>query len=299
VAGSGHSSTKVRARSIAHRWGPAVAIGKDDLWALGVRYDEEDDTAGETFLVRLAPGKAELVDQVPGLARDFCAQGERTFLLDAKGALHVAGKRHRLATPRALVATPQRVIVAADDRLWLVDPAGDVERGPKLRARALAAAGTHLVAVLDDGGVVAGSAPDALAGLDEQPDGHLAHIAVDDEGRIAAASGRQVFFGDAKRLRPLAAAPFEIHAIALFHGRVYFSSRAHGLFAVDDNKAVPVRPSLRAHHLTVGAGLLVCASDLFLAYADADLDWMTRDLAPFVRLADTRMPRFVDPDVTV
>src|SRR5262245_56033681 len=99
-------SAKARARSIAPRWGPAVAVVPQDLWALGIRYDEEDEGAAETFVVRLGPGKAELTDQLPGVARAICARGESNWVLDDRGVVHcnVAGggaKRHKLASPRA------------------------------------------------------------------------------------------------------------------------------------------------------------------------------------------------------
>ena len=85
-------------------------------------------------------------------------------------------------------------------------------------------------------------------------DGHLG-LAVRQRSqcaqRVAAASGRTVLCGDMTKLAPVTTAPFEIHAIGFYQGRVYFSSRAHGLFAVDQetNKAVPVRPSLMRVHV--------------------------------------------------
>ena len=56
---------------------------------------------------------------------------------------------------------------------------------------------------------------------------------------------------------------------------------------------MPFRPSLRAHTLAVRGGVLAVASDLFVATSDDGLDFSTRDLTSFVRLAEQHRPRFL------
>jgi hypothetical protein len=68
------------------------------------------------------------------------------------------------------------------------------------------------------------------------------------------------------------------------------------LFYVEDGVVMPKKPSLRAHSLVARHGTLVAASDLFIATSDDGLDFLTRDLAPFVRLAENRLPRFLQPE---
>ena len=118
---------------------------------------------------------------------------------------------------------------------------------------------------------------------------------------MAAASGRNILYGTraSGNLAQIATAPFEVHAVAIHAGRVLLSSRAHGLFNVEMQEdmsnpkglVMPLRPSLHAHTLAVRNGLLVIASDLFVATSDG-VDFTTRDLAPFVRQAEQRIPKF-------
>lgn len=309
-------STKARTRSIAHRWGPvcpassSAAPDTGEHWALGIRFDEEDDAAAESFIVRLTAGKTDIVDQLPGRASAIAASSAgKVFVLDEKGQVVVAGRRHKLAAPRALVAFAGGAALAGADRLWLFSPDGAaVSEGPAVKARKLATSSTDgLAAALDDGSVVVFDDV-ARAGAAAKPHtvsigtaGHVTALALDDDGRIAAAAGKSVLFGSRSTgtLTPIATAPFDIHAIALHAGRVLLSSRAHGLFNVElqgdmsnpKGLVMPLRPSLRAHTLAVRGDRLVVASDLFVATSDG-VDFLTRDLAPFVRQAEQRIPKF-------
>ncbi len=290
-------TVRARARAIAHRYGAVCALSPTEQAVLGIRYDEEDDAVAETFLVRLGPGAATAVDQMLGVARGIAASASGAlFVLDEKGIVHVGGRRHKLAAPRAIVAFGDSVVLAGDDRLWrFSDDGGQVREGPAVRARKLAASKKGIVAAADDG---------QLLFLDEggvrdvplEVGGHMAALAVDDEGRIAAASGRTVLGGDVNGVAPLATAPFDVHCVAVHQGRTLLSSRAHGMFFVEETSSggriQPLKPSLRAHTLVVKDGQLVASSDLFVATYDGE-DFVTRDLAPFVRLADQRLPRFL------
>lgn len=319
-------STKARTRSIAHRWGPvcpAPSMKSDPTalhWALGIRFDEEDDAAIESFVVRLTAGKTEIVDQLPGRASALAATQGKVFVLDDRGHVVVGGRRHKLAGPRALTWFDGGVALAAADRVWLFGPDGaDVREGPPVKAKKLASSSYGVVAALDDGGLTmfetaelaasasasgsAGTAKGAPLSLGNV--GNLTALAMDDEGRVAAASGKSVLYGSRAlgHLTQIATAPFEIHAVAIHAGRILLSSRAHGLFNVelqDDmtnpkGLVMPLRPSLRAHALAVRDGMLVVASDLFVATSDG-VDFLTRDLAPFVRQAEQRVPKFHSSD---
>jgi hypothetical protein len=303
---SGSVSPKARSRAIAHRFGAVCAMGAEEQAVLGIRYDEEDEAAAESFLVLLSPGRADIVDQIPGVAVAVAASSAgKVFVLDARGVVHVDGRKHRLAGPRTLVPFLGGVALAAADQIWLLDGQGEgVTPGPQLRARRLAACGPALLCATDDGRLI-----HAEGGVEREVEvrggGQMAALALDEEGRIAAASGRTLLLGDKGGIAPVAAAPFEIHSVALHTRargrRLFFSSRAHGLFALEEeegNRVVPVKPSLRAHTLTVKDGVLVAASDLFVATSDDGVEFLTRDLAPFVRLADKRLPRFAGNDDT-
>lgn len=300
---AGPSSARARSRSIAHRWGPVCVQGPGEQAAIGVRYDEEDDAAGESFLVKLSPGRAEIVDQIAGMAQAVAVSRRgRVFVLDARGVVHVEGRKHRLSSPRALVSFGEGVALAAGDRVWILGSGDGVEPGPVVVARRLASSSSALLAATDDGRLV-WTDGSRQREIDVPSGGQMSALAVDDEGRVVAASGRTLLVGDVTRVSAAATAPFEIHCVALHHGRPVFSSRAHGLFAFDprENKLVPIKPSLRAHTLAVKDGVLVAASDLFVATCDEPFgeegaSFLTRDLAPFVRLADQRLPRFAPED---
>src|SRR5438874_8132030 len=117
------STKRIREHRVwSHRWGPVAALSSTEQVALGIRYDEEDDRAAETFTVRLAPGKAEALDQQGGIAKAVATSSTGAVLvLDGAGVVHAAGRRHKLAEPRAMIDAPPSfgggVVVAGDDRL--------------------------------------------------------------------------------------------------------------------------------------------------------------------------------------
>src|SRR5581483_7051213 len=165
----------------AHRYGPVAALSSTEQAVLGVRYDEEDDAASETFVVRLAPGKAEALDQQGGIAKAVAASSSGAiFVLDAAGVVHAAGRRHKLADPRAMIDAPPSfgggVVVAGDDRLWFFgDDGGNVTPGPAVRARKLASSKAGLLVAADDARLL----------LYEAPGRDAREVAVDAEGHMA------------------------------------------------------------------------------------------------------------------
>ncbi|HEY4222709.1 MAG TPA: hypothetical protein VGO62_15240 [Myxococcota bacterium] len=288
-------------RTWAHRYGPVCAISPDEQAALGIRYDEDNPAIAETFLLRLSPGRTEAIDQHQGVARAVAASTSGAlFVLDDSGTVHVGGRRHKLAVPRTMVdAGALGMALAADDQIWLFAPDGSaVSPGPKLRARQLASSRAGLVAATDDDGVyLVGESGVAVAVPVDLP-GHVNAVALADGGRIAVAAGHDIYEGDASGLKLVASAPFEIHCLAIHLDRVLLSSRAHGLFCIEDGRVMPLKPSLRAHTLAVKDNILVAASDLFVATADGPGpgDFLTRDLAPFVRVAEQRLPRLLQSE---
>jgi hypothetical protein len=287
------------------------ALGPSEQAAIGIRYDEEDDAAAESFVVKLTPGKAEIQAQLPGAAPAIAATPSSpnasgaVFVLDAKGVVHVGGRKHRLAQPRALVSVGDKVALAASDRVWLLGSDGvEVAPGPKVIARRLASSPSGTLLLATDEGALLVSDASGEREVEVPSGGHMSALALDDNGRVVASSGKTLLVGDTKKVAPVATAPFEIHCVAMHAGRAMLSSRAHGLFAYDAllKKVVPVKPSLRAHTLSVKDGVLVAASDLFVATYDGRwaedevVEFLTRDLAPFVRLAEQHLPRFLSSE---
>jgi hypothetical protein len=74
--------------------------------------------------------------------------------------------------------------------------------------------------------------------------------------------------------------------VALFAGQAFIGSRTGGLLVVGDGAVRALRPSLRARALHVSCGQLVVVSDLLLGVTDDGADFVSRDLAGYVRLAD-------------
>ncbi len=277
-----------------------MPLSLTELRALGVRFDEEADHIAETFVVQLSPGKIEVVDQLLGVAPALvvCADG-KLMVLDGREVVHVDGRKHKLAAPRTLAPYAGGALLAADDRLWVFPPDGSSPtRGPRRSVRLLACAGETVAAVTDHGDVLLGPLTD-LRPIPVEGGLRVTALTLDRSGHITAAAGAQVLQGDATGLAVIAKAPFEINAVARFKDRVLFSSRAYGLFHIDDDgRAAPLKPSLRAHTLTVNAGILLAASDLYLGVTDDLVDWLTRDLAALARAAEQRYARFLRPEDT-
>jgi hypothetical protein len=294
------SSVKNRARSIAHRWGPITVVNKDgpELAAIAIRYDEEDRDTAETFLLRMGPGRAEAVDGMLGAALGVaCSSSGVLFVLDAKNVVHAAGKRHKLMGARAIAVVGDEIVVAGDQKLWRFDATGErVQPGPALRARVLSSSNAGLLAALDDGtlALVRGELVTPVPVKDAG--GAFTAIHIDDDGRVMAAAGTRVLAGDVSGVKPCATASFEVDAVATFCGRQFVGSRLTGLWVIEDGVVTKLRPSVRAHHIETRSGLLVAAAPLCMATSDDGVDFLTRDLAPFVRIADTRMPRFLQSE---
>ncbi|MBI1948862.1 MAG: hypothetical protein HYS27_24460 [Deltaproteobacteria bacterium] len=285
---------------MAVRWGPAVPLSLTELRALGVRFDEEAEHIAETFVVQLSPGKLEIVDQLLGVAPALavCADGT-LMVLDGREVVHVNGRKHKLAAPRTLAPYAGGALLAAEDRLWVFPPDGSSPtRGPRRAVRVLSCAGETVAAVSDHGDLLYGPVGD-LRPIPVEGGARITALALDAELQIVAAAGTQLLTGDARGVRAVAKAPFEIHAVARFRGRTLFSSRAFGLFQLDeDGRAAPLKPSLRAHTLAVNAGVLLAASDLYLGVTDDLIDWLTRDLGALTRAAEQRFARFLRPEDT-
>lgn len=277
-----------------------MPLSLTELRGLGVRFDEESERIAETFVVQLSPGKLEIIDQLLGVAPALvaCADG-KLMVLDGREVVHVDGRKHKLASPRTMAPYQGGALLAAADRLWVFPPGGGPpERGPRRAVRQLACAGDTVAAVTDNGDLLCGPLTD-LRPVSVEGGEPVTALALDAEQRITAAAGHKLLAGDAGGVCVVAQAPFEIHAVARFRERLLFSSRAFGLFHVDDGgRPAPLKPSLRAHTLTVNAGVLLAASDLYLGVTDDVIDWLIRDLAALTRAAEQRFARFLQPEDT-
>ncbi len=290
-------SVKNRARSVAHRWGPAAVVSAagPQLIALGIRFDEEDLPTSETFVMRLGPGKADAVDGMVGTAQAVAVTpAGAVFVLDARGTLSVAGKRHQLPGGCALAADVDGVWVAGDTRLHRFsaagEPLGDVHNASALLLSSspvglLCATANHRLALLKSG---------ALADVPQPASAHgPSAIHLDVDGTITAAFGTAIIQGTSAGVVVMATSTFHIDAIARFKGRTFAASKVHGLCVVSEGAVHKLRPSIRAHTLTANDDVMVASAALCLATTDDGVEFLTRDLAPFVRIADQRVPRFL------
>lgn len=292
--------TRTRPRSLALRWGPAVPLSLTDQRALGVRFDEEALHIAETFVVQLSPGKLAIVDQLLGAAPAMVVTADdKLMVLDGRDVVHVDGRKHKLAAPRTMAPYAGGALLAADDRLWIFPPDGSSPtRGPRRAVQLLSCAGTTVAAVSDHGDLLYGPVTD-LRPIPVERGLRITALSLDADLQLVAAAGAKLLTGDARGLRVVAEAPFEIHAVARYRERTLFTSRAFGLFHIDeDGRPAPLKPSLRAHTLTVNAGVLLAASDLYLGVTDDLIDWLTRDLAALARAAEQRLARFLRPEDT-
>ncbi|OGQ25414.1 MAG: hypothetical protein A2138_26525 [Deltaproteobacteria bacterium RBG_16_71_12] len=277
-----------------------MPLSLTELRALAVRFDEEAEHIAETFVVQLSPGKLEIVDQLLGAAPALVVAVDGTLMvLDGRDVVHVGGRKHKLAAPRTMAPYAGGALLAADDRLWVFPPdGGSPTRGPRRAVRVLSCAGATVAAVSDHGDLLYGPVTD-LRPVTVEAGLRITALALDADLQMVAVAGAKLLAGDARGLRVVAQAPFEINAVARYRDRTLFSSRAFGLFQLDDDgRAAPLKPSLRAHTLTVNAGVLLAASDLYLGVTDDLIDWLTRDLAALTRAAEQRFARFLRPEDT-
>lgn len=289
---AGASTARARSRSIAHRWGPIAPVSSTEQLAVGIRFDEDEGAAVDSFLLRLSPGELQLVEHLPGLVAALTiSRAGRAFLIGTDGVLVSEGRRHAVSGAHALAPLGDEVAVAAADRLWVASGDGShVAPGLELRARLITPIADGIVLATDEERLLwtDGSRQREVA---LPPGLRISALGADDTGRIVVVAGRDVLFGDLERVVPVAKAPFDVQCAAVYQGRVLLASRARGLFvwAPDQGDVVaPLKPSLRAHTLVVRAGQLAVASDLFCATSDDGVEFLTRDLARFMRVAGER-----------
>lgn len=264
-------ATRGKIRSVAHRFAGACAHDLSDVFALGVRYDDDDPTSGESLVVRLRPGRIDAIVVVggPGRAIGFVGHrtpGESLCVLDDRGALRTTRGDVILDGVADIHDDGQRLLALQGDNIVDVATKATVARiAGAVSLRGGVVRTTRGVCDLD-GNVLVGGVVDCAA----SSDGSLAWV----RGRTLTIDGTAM---------PLAS---NTHALARMKGRWFVGSHQGGLSVVDAGAVVPLRPSLRAHQLkNVGGGLLI-VSDLFVATSEDGVDFMSRDLAAFVRLAD-------------
>ena len=263
------TTNRSKIRSVAHRYAGAAARSLDDIVAVGVRFDDDDPSFGESLAVRLRPGRVEAIAPVSGPVRAVAYAGRDVVVVDHKGVL-------KKLSGEVLPEGVRDVHDTADGGGRLVALVGDDVVDVASRAT---------VARVKDAVSVRGGLVRAAHGVFDLHGHKVVEGAVD--AVCAAADGLAVARGKTLSLNnrslPL---PFAVQTVCKAAGRWFCGSNQGGLAVVDDNAVRPLRPSLRAHQLTpVGHGLLV-VSDLFVATSDDGLDFVSRDLAPYVRLAE-------------
>ena len=279
---------------LSHRFAGVVVAGSvNDLVVLGVRSDDEDHRAGDALLLRLRPGRADVVANVPWPARAVSALGDGRYLVvDAADSLQVVDGHTAPVLLRSGVRALRDGVVLAHDggvfRVAVLDgavvllPRGCVSGGCVLGA---STASTILVGA-SDGSVVefddAGHERWRAAPDDASVDGAAVDAVALVDGVVALAAGRCLQVGPRRYALKQPAS-----SVARFHDRWYVGSTTGGLLVVDDNddEVRSLRPSLRAHQLVVAIDGLVVVSDLFVATSTDGDDFSSRDLSALVRLA--------------
>jgi hypothetical protein len=282
-----------RIRALGNRYADACLVD-GDIVAMGVRYDEDDPVVGDSLVVRLRPGRAEALGHCSGIARslavvdgvphvlrsdgqllrlhngaatllrdgvlDLVAHGEQALTLDADGVVALLGATPATALGRVdgatlLASDGRRVVLATRDGVVTLD--GDPTDGSTTARTASALTNGPPVALAVAGDVIAAVV----------------------ESSLSIAQGTNV-----RRFN----VGHPLHSVACFAGRVFAGSRTAGLFVLvdGDDRVRPLRPSLRARSLRVSGGRLVVAADLLVAVSDEGDDFVSRDLAAFIRLAE-------------
>ncbi len=265
------SSRTTKIRSVAHRFAGAAARSLDDIVAVGVRFDDDDPSFGESLAVRLRPGRMETVAAISGPVKSVALFHKDVVVVDARGALKKVSGESLLDGVKDVYDDGQRLLALQGDDV--VDVA----------SRATIARVKDAVSL--KGGLVRGA-----TGVYDLAGKLLVAGAVDAVARallpgggsdVAVARGKMLTLNN-KQL----ALPFVVQSLCKAAGRWFASSKQGGLVVVDEGVVRPLRPSLRAHQLVaVGNGLLI-VSDLFIATSDDGLDFVSRDLASYVRLAE-------------
>ncbi len=75
----------LRQGAVAHRYAGVVGGTMTDLMAVGVRCDDEDPAIGESFILRLRPGRVEVVAAVPFAVKNVFGTRDAPLLEDHDG----------------------------------------------------------------------------------------------------------------------------------------------------------------------------------------------------------------------
>ncbi|HEY1100364.1 MAG TPA: hypothetical protein VGF99_15605 [Myxococcota bacterium] len=290
---------------LEHRYAAVVADGVDDVIALCVRRDDDDHKKGDSLLLRLRPGRADVVATLPFVARAVSRAGhdERRFLVvDAADSLFVvvAGVGAPTLLRSGVRDLKDGVVLGADGSIARVvdDDEGRVVLAPRGSVAGAVVVGTTTtpgtillgcadgsVVEIEDVVVDVGTAKERwrAAATDTSSDGGPVDAVALVDGVVAIAAGRCLQVGPARHVLVQPA-----NALACVGDRWFIGTSA-GLFVVDEGRVMPLRPSLRAHHLVAVRDGLVVVSDLFVAGSDG-VDFAVRDLSAFIRVAGTAAP---------
>ena len=259
-------------RSVAHRFAGACGRGVSDIHVLGVRYDDDDHKIGDTLVVRMRPGRLEAVTAMSGPARCIACLGKEVVVVDDGGALRTLDGRVLLEGVVDLCDQRTRLLALTEGGAVV-----DVVTGQEL----VRVPGARCIS----GGVVV--AAESVTGLD----GRRLHEGVVDvataaAGRLAWSKGRSLVVDG----RPFMLS-HPAHALCFAFGACFVGSTVSGLSVVDEAGLRGLRPSLRAHGLAHADDGLIVIADLMLATSDDGADFISRDLAAYVRLAEKQGDR--------
>jgi hypothetical protein len=271
-----------RPRAFGNRFADAGLLD-GELIAVGVRFDEDDHDVGESMVVRLRPGRCEPIGRVDGVARALVVVDGTPHVLLGDGRLvHIRDTQAKDVAGGVVDVVAHGVgalALFADGVVATVGAPVTQAFGIVPGGRRLASDGTRVVVATKDAVV------DVARAVTVLEHGGDAVTVVDNI--VAVVGGNHVVVGDGRSVRTFPA-PHALHSIARFAGRTFVGSRAAGLFLLldDDDRVRPLRPSLRARSLRVGDGRLLVTADLFVACSNDGEDFVSRDLAGFIRLAE-------------
>ena len=285
-----------RASGLFHRFASVDAHDVDELVVLAVRNDDEEPNLAESFVLRVGPDGVHEMGNMPGALGSLAwCEDNLLYALDPRGFVHVhdVDGWHVLPLPRpvACCAVDDRLAVGcADGSLWRVSPTSvePVARLPfaptMLQASSwdvVAALGSEGVALVDVEHGQQVSAACVLSGATA--------LTLDDDGNLVVAANRTLLRGTPGALREVAQTRTPLASLAWFRGQVWAGSVTSGLWRLDERHGmIPVRPSLRAHTLRARGDVLAAAGDVLVGATRDGVDFVVRDLTPFVRLSETR-----------